>query len=121
MTMDARVWVLQRDVDNLKMRDAELKAFQEKIIESYYKIDGLERSIENHSEQLEETSDFIRESTRDMLKKIEDVLAKSESKNGSKKEDKELKTELINNIAKIIFALLTIIGSSLLGIKVLGG
>lgn len=116
LPLETRVYLIQRDVEMLKMRDAEIKAFQEKMNAAFYKLDMFERSIEDHKERLDEVKDVFQEAKREIFKKIDDSFSREPAHSGSVAD----KSDLINTIAKIIFALITIIGTALLGAKFTG-
>ena len=116
--IQTRIILLERDIELLKIRDTEFRSLQEKMSSAYYKLDTFERSLNDHRERLDEVKEVFQEVKKDIIKKIDDSFAAKAKDEKPKPNDK---TDLLNNIAKILLAIITIAASAIFGIKSLGG
>jgi len=122
--VETRIILLERDMELLKLRDSDIRAWQDSVNRTSYKIESLEKSLDYTLERFDELKLIFKE-TQSGQKTMQDVLIQKidEMNKASAPEEKAEKTSwqgTVESIVKVVFIILFIL-AGLLGIKLPGG
>lgn len=127
ISLETRLLLMEKDVELLKLRDTDLRVWQDSVNRNSYKIESLEKSLDDARERVDDLNTSLKSFISDaqhnnkglqetILKKMEELAKKPEE------EAKPPKTSWQNTIEttiKIVFLIL-VIAAGFLGIKIPG-
>lgn len=119
---ETRLALMERDIEVLKLRDQDVRSWQEGINKIAYKTEALERALDSTREKIDELSSLFRDASKSS--KETNVIITTEFEKLNKKigtkEDSGNNSSLVKTIVNTIFLIL-FVAATILGIKIPGG
>lgn len=120
--LETRIILLERDVELLKLRDSDIRVWQDGVNRALYKMEVLEKALDETRERLDENMDVMKGNSH--VKYLESVLIakmdelkESTSNKSEKPPEKSTWDKNLEKTIQVIFIIVLLI-AGILGIKI---
>lgn len=119
---ETRLALMEREIEVLKLRDQDVRSWQEGINKIAYKTEALERALDSTREKIDELSTLFRDASKNSRETNQIITTEFEKLNKKMitKEDSGGNSSLVKTIVQTIFLIL-FIAAAILGIKIPAG